>query len=73
VLVTDGSDPYVDHWWPPGHIVGWEHTFVHEIYEFLRAVAGESTYRPDFRDGLAVQRVVDAIQRSSERGERVTV
>jgi len=35
VLVTDETDPYVDHWWPPGHVIGWEHTFVHENYEFL--------------------------------------
>jgi len=39
VLVTDETDPYVDHWWPPGHVIGWEHTFVHENYEFLSAVA----------------------------------
>ncbi len=38
VLVTDADDPYLDHWWPPGHVLGWEHTFVHENYEFLSAV-----------------------------------
>ncbi|WP_317175968.1 Gfo/Idh/MocA family oxidoreductase [Halomontanus rarus] len=73
ILITDDSDPYVDRWWPAGHVIGWEHTFVHEIYEFLRAVTGEATYRPDFRDGLATQRIIDAIQRSSESGQRMTV
>lgn len=73
VLVTDDSDPYMDRWWPAGHVIGWEHTFVHEIYEFLRATTGETTYRPDFQDGLAVQRVIDAVQRSSDHGTRVTV
>jgi predicted dehydrogenase len=73
VLVTDESDPYVDHWWPPGHVIGWEHTFVHENYEFLSAVADGETYGPDFGDGLAVQRVLDAIQRSDGTGEWVAV
>ncbi|WP_144926903.1 Gfo/Idh/MocA family protein [Halorubrum salsamenti] len=68
VLVTDPGDPYIDHWWPPGHTIGWEHTFVHEDYEFLTAVAEGAEYHPDFRDGLAVQRVLDAIDRSDETG-----
>ncbi|ELZ39122.1 oxidoreductase domain-containing protein [Halorubrum saccharovorum DSM 1137] len=66
VLVTDPDDPYIDHWWPPGHTIGWEHTFVHEDYEFLTAVAEGSEYHPNFQDGLAVQRVLDAISRSDE-------
>jgi Predicted dehydrogenases and related proteins len=43
VLVTEESDPYLDRWWPPGHVLGWEHTFVHESYEFLTSVAGSTT------------------------------
>lgn len=73
ILVTDESDPYVDHWWPPGHVVGWEHTFVHENYEFLSAVAEGGDYAPNFADGLAVQKALAAIQESDERGEWVTV
>jgi predicted dehydrogenase len=89
VLVTDEDDPYVEHWWPPGHVIGWEHTFVHENYEFLSAVdsaasetprsgGGETAgaggeYHPDFQDGLAVQQVLSAIQESDERGEWVAV
>jgi len=73
VLVTDPEDPYVDHWWPPGHVIGWEHTFVHENYEFLSAVAEGGEYEPSFADGLAVQRVLDAVERSDERGERVSL
>ncbi|MFC7046761.1 Gfo/Idh/MocA family protein [Halobacteriaceae archaeon GCM10025711] len=73
VLVTDADDPYVDHWWPPGHVLGWEHTFVHENYEFLSTVADGGDYHPDFADGLAVQRVLDAVQRSDDRGEWVAV
>jgi len=73
VLVTDPEDPYVDRWWPPGHVLGWEHTFVHEDYEFLSAVAGDGGFHPDFADGLAVQRVLDAVQCSDERGAWVDV
>ncbi|MFC7214873.1 Gfo/Idh/MocA family protein [Saliphagus sp. GCM10025334] len=71
VLVTDEDDPYVDHWWPPGHVIGWEHTFVHENYEFLSAVDAGEGYEPSFEDGLAAQRVLDAVERSDERGEWV--
>ncbi|MFB6090999.1 MAG: Gfo/Idh/MocA family protein [Halobellus sp.] len=73
ILVTDEDDPYLDHWWPPGHVLGWEHTHVHENYEFLTAVAGDGSFAPDFRDGLEIQRLLDAIQRSDERGEWVSV
>ncbi|MFC4448020.1 Gfo/Idh/MocA family protein [Halorussus aquaticus] len=88
ILVTEADDPYVEHWWPPGHVLGWEHTFVHENYEFLSAVDGAASetgrgggetadgsgdYHPNFEDGLAVQRVLSAIQESDERGEWVEV
>ena len=73
VLVTDESDPYIDHWWPPGHVIGWEHTFVHEDYEFLTAVESGEEYRPNFDDGLEIQKVLDAIERSDESGEWVAV
>ncbi|GAB3680780.1 Gfo/Idh/MocA family oxidoreductase [Salinarchaeum chitinilyticum] len=79
VLVTDESDPYVDAWWPPGHVLGWEHTFVHENYEFLSAAddgtaaALEDSNVATMQDGLAVQRVLDAIQASDERGAWVEV
>ncbi|WP_227374152.1 Gfo/Idh/MocA family protein [Haladaptatus halobius] len=73
VLVTDETDPYIDHWWPPGHVIGWEHTFVHENYEFLSAIDSGEEYHPNFTDGLAVQRVLDAIDKSDERGEWVGV
>jgi len=78
VLVTDETDPYVGAWWPPGHVLGWEHTFVHENYEFLRAVAeGDldlaETPVATMQDGLAVQRVLDAIESSDERGAWIEI
>ena len=73
ILVTDESDPYIEHWWPPGHVIGWEHTFVHENYEFLSAVAEGGEFHPNFEDGLAAQRVLDAVERSDERSSWVNV
>jgi predicted dehydrogenase len=73
ILVTDGSDPYIDHWWPPGHVIGWEHTFVHENYEFLSAAAAGEEFHPSFADAYRVQQVLDAIERSDERGAWVDV
>ena len=69
VLVTEESDPYLDAWWPPGHVLGWEHTFVHERAAFLSAVADDTAFRPSFADGYAVQRVLDAIERADNTGE----
>jgi len=73
VLVTDESDPYVDHWWPPGHVLGWEHTFVHENYEFLSAVADDGSFRPSFEDAYRVQQVLDAVERSHDDGAWVSL
>lgn len=73
ILVTDPEDPYIDHWWPPGHVIGWEHTFVHENYEFLSAVANGDEFEPSFEDGLATQRVLSAIEESDATGERVSL
>jgi predicted dehydrogenase len=69
VLVTDESDPYIENWWPPGHVIGWEHTFVHENYEFLTAIEDEDEYHPNFQDALDVQRVLKAIEESDTQGE----
>ncbi|ELZ83140.1 oxidoreductase [Haloferax elongans ATCC BAA-1513] len=73
VLVTDETDPYVDHWWPPGHVIGWEHTFVHENYEFLSAAAEGSEFSPSFEEAYEVQEILDAIERSDDSGEWVSL
>ena len=73
VLVTDADDPYIDRWWPPGHIIGWEHTFVHENYEFLKALAAGEQFHPDFQQGLHVQRVLESIAESDKSGTWITV
>ncbi|MFB6202844.1 MAG: Gfo/Idh/MocA family protein [Halorhabdus sp.] len=73
VVVTDPDDPYIDRWWPPGHTLGWEHTFVHENAEFLSAVEAGKSHSPDFQTGLDVQTVLAAIAESDETGSWVDV
>jgi predicted dehydrogenase len=68
VLVTEATHPYLAAWWPPGHTLGWEHTFTHQARDLLTAIADGSQPRPSFADGLAVQRVLDAVQRSAANG-----
>jgi predicted dehydrogenase len=76
VLVTEATHPFWEWWWPPGHIVGWEHTFVHEIHHLLRAIAEDGDVAPygaTFEDGYRAAEVCDAIVRSGESGRREEV
>jgi predicted dehydrogenase len=76
VLVSETDHPFWHFWWPPGHIVGWGETFTHEIHHLLRAIAEETDVAPyaaTFEDGYRAAEVCDAIVRSGESGERVTV
>ena len=68
ILVTEGSHPYLSGWWPPGHTLGWEHTFTHQARDLLTAIAAGDQPTPSFADGLAVQRVLDAVARSAASG-----
>jgi predicted dehydrogenase len=68
VLVTEAAHPYLDAWWPPGHTLGWEHAFTHQARDLLAAIAEGAQPRPSFADGLAVQRVLDAVARSAASG-----
>jgi predicted dehydrogenase len=68
ILVTEPEHPYLSGWWPPGHTLGWEHTFTHQARDLLTAIAAGEQPAPSFGDGLAVQRVLDAVQRSAAAG-----
>ncbi|MGH3761987.1 Gfo/Idh/MocA family protein [Actinophytocola sp.] len=72
ILVTEPTHPYVGAWWPPGHLLGYEHTFTHEVVDLVRAIADGSDPRPSFADGLRVQRVLEAVERSADRGSAWT-
>jgi predicted dehydrogenase len=65
ILVTEPTHPYVGAWWPAGHGLGYEHTFVHQVKDFAEAIAHGTYPRPSFSDGLQVQRVLDAVERSA--------
>jgi predicted dehydrogenase len=73
ISVTDGKHPYVGAWWPPGHIIGYEHSFTHTVYDFLRAIAEQKLPSPSFEDGYKNQRVLDAIERSARDGKWVKI
>ena len=74
VLVTETTHPFMELWWPPGHIVGWGDTFVHEAVHLLRAIADDSDVAPHgatFEDGYRASEIAEAIVRSGETGTRV--
>ena len=73
VITADAEMPFAQWWWPPGHAIGWEHTFVHEIHHLLTAIAADTDVGPygaTFEDGYRAAVVCDAIRRSSESGAR---
>lgn len=66
VLVTDGANhPYMNAWWPAGHIIGWEHTFTHGIYDLMKGISAGTSPAPTFEDGLRCQAVLDAVEQSA--------
>ena len=75
ILVTQPTHPYVGAWWPPGHIIGYEHTFVHAIHDFLTALENNQPPQPGFDEGVKVQAALDAVERSAKSGswEKVKV
>lgn len=68
VLITEETHPYLHAWWPPGHVIGWQHTFTHQLRDFLVAIASGTRPTPSFADGLATQRVLAAAQESAGTG-----
>ncbi|MFK7895744.1 MAG: Gfo/Idh/MocA family protein [Myxococcota bacterium] len=68
ILATDEQHPYMEAWWPPGHTLGYEHTFTHTVYDLLQAIDRNEMPDCNFKDGLINQRALDAIERSSESG-----
>jgi predicted dehydrogenase len=68
VMVTEPDHPYVGAWWPPGHILGYEHTFVHTVKDLLDGIGAEESPAPTFEDGYRCQAVLDAVERSAQSG-----
>jgi predicted dehydrogenase len=68
ILVTEPTHPYVGSWWPPGHVLGYEHGFSHQVVDLVTALAAGAQPRPSFADGLQVQTVLEAVERSAVSG-----
>ena len=75
IHVTDhgGDHPYMDHWWVPGLQIGYEHSFVHQVADFLTGVAKGEAVAPTFRDALETQKVCDAVLQSAGSRQWVAV
>jgi myo-inositol 2-dehydrogenase/D-chiro-inositol 1-dehydrogenase len=73
IHITEGDHPYMKNWWVPGLQIGYEHTFIHQVADFLKATSEGSRFSPDFRDGLAADYVTDTVLKSaaSRRWETV--
>lgn len=67
IVVTEADHAYIAAWWPPGHGLGYEHAFTHQVVDLVEGLAAGTHPAPSFADGLAVQRVLDAVERSAEK------
>jgi len=68
IFATEGVHPFVGPWWPPGHMLGYEHTFVHAVFELMNAINKKPTIMPDFRDGAQCVAVLEAVDKSIAEG-----
>lgn len=73
ILVTEGNQPYAGAWWPPGHIIGYEHTFVNTFADFVQAVIDGKSVHPTFADGMQNEKVLSAIEESAKTRRWVKV
>jgi predicted dehydrogenase len=76
IMLTEPDHPFITYWWPPGHILGWEHNFVHEIAHLLDCIANDRDVGPEgatFKDGYKACVVTDAILESSDSRRMVDV
>jgi predicted dehydrogenase len=73
ILVTEAEHPYIRAWWPPGHIIGYEHTFTHTVFDLLQAMDRKKLPTPNFEDGVRNQAVLHAIEKAAASRRWVTV
>ena len=72
IVVTEPEHPYIAAWWPAGHGLGYEHGFTHQVVDLVTAIAKGEDPLPSFADGLQVQRVLDAVERSAANNSTFT-
>jgi predicted dehydrogenase len=73
IIVNERAHPYIAAWWPPGHIIGWEHTFIHEVHDLLSAIVKGRPVHPDFEDGVKVQAVLEGVSLSAREKRWVKI
>lgn len=73
ILVTESSHPYIKAWWPPGHIIGWEHAMIHEVHDLMDSIARDIMPTPNFADGVKCQQVLEALGESAEQKKWVNI
>src|SRR5688572_27485384 len=73
IHITDGDHPYMNRWWVPGLQIGFEHTFIHQVADFVQALGEGKEAAPTFRDGLATDYVTDAVLKSAKTRQWETV
>jgi predicted dehydrogenase len=73
IQASEGIHPYMSAWWPAGHVIGYEHTFVHEMYEFFESVANNKATSPDFTDGVKCSQVIEAVELAAQRRAAVDI
>jgi predicted dehydrogenase len=73
ILATEESHAYIENWWPPGHIIGYEHEFVHGVVDFLEALENSTKIEPNFYDGMKAMQVLDAALKSAEDGRKLVL
>ena len=66
IAISKGKHPYADNWWGDGHIIGYEHTHTHSVADFLRSLVSRKKIRPDFRDGLRNQAILDTVVKAAQ-------
>ena len=69
VHVSDGDQPYMKNWWVPGLQIGYEHSFIHQVADFIAGLDSGVPAHPDFKDALETQRVCDAVLKSAKTGK----
>jgi predicted dehydrogenase len=69
IQATEATHPYMSAWWPTAHIIGYEHTFIHGVYDLLNAIAEDEMPVPNFVDGVRCQAVLEAVGKSAESGD----
>lgn len=73
VLATDPAHAFAENWWPPGHTIGYEHTFIHEVVELMTAFKENRQPVPNFRDGVKCQEVLEAATQSIEKRKWISI